>query len=90
MDRAPTHNSAGSPELAGAILPRGVVALQGPRTVGDARPIETLEPAAVCFREAYDENVRFVWRSVRRLGVHPSDVEDACQEVFLVVHKTPL
>jgi RNA polymerase sigma-70 factor, ECF subfamily len=45
------------------------------------------EPTAICFRTAYDENVRFVWRSLRRLGVHPSDVEDACQEVFLVVHK---
>ncbi len=89
MDRAPNHNSPGGPELAGAILPTGVVALHGPRIVGDepAAETETAEPTAICFRAAYDENVRFVWRSVRRLGVHPSDVEDACQEVFLVVHK---
>ena len=29
----------------------------------------------------------FVWRSLRRLGMHPGDVEDAAQEVFLSVSK---
>lgn len=39
------------------------------------------------FREVYDEHFRFVWRSLRRLGVPESDVADAVQEVFLVVHR---
>jgi RNA polymerase sigma-70 factor, ECF subfamily len=39
------------------------------------------------FRVVYDEHFDFVWRSLRRLGVHPSDVADATQEVFLVVHR---
>ena len=29
----------------------------------------------------------FVWRSLRRLGVSHSDVDDACQQVFLVAHR---
>ena len=39
------------------------------------------------FREVYDEHFRFVWRSLRRLGVPESDVADAVQDVFLVVHR---
>jgi RNA polymerase sigma-70 factor (ECF subfamily) len=29
----------------------------------------------------------FVWRSLQRLGVPPADLEDALQEVFVVVHR---
>jgi RNA polymerase sigma-70 factor (ECF subfamily) len=39
------------------------------------------------FAEAYATEVAFVWRSLRRLGVRERDVEDACQETFLVAHK---
>ncbi len=44
------------------------------------------EPVA-SFKEVYDDNFRFVWRSLRRLGVPESDVADAVQDVFLVVHR---
>jgi RNA polymerase sigma-70 factor (ECF subfamily) len=33
------------------------------------------------------QNADFVWRSLRRLGVADSDVDDALQEVFLVVYR---
>lgn len=33
------------------------------------------------------DNADFVWRSLQRLGVRPSDLEDVFQEVFVVVHK---
>ena len=33
------------------------------------------------------EHGAFVWRTLRRLGVGASDVEDVAQEVFLVVHR---
>jgi len=33
------------------------------------------------------ENADFVWRSLRRLGVADADVDDALQEVFLVVYR---
>lgn len=37
--------------------------------------------------EVYREHFRFVWRVLRRLGVPESDVQDATQDVFLVVHR---
>lgn len=39
------------------------------------------------FSRVYELYAGFVWRTVRRLGVRERDVEDACQEVFLVVHR---
>jgi RNA polymerase sigma-70 factor, ECF subfamily len=39
------------------------------------------------FDELYDEHFDFVWRSLRRLGVAPSDLQDVAQEVFMVVHR---
>ena len=48
------------------------------RTAGDG---------PLSFREVYEEHFRFVWRSLRRLGVPESDVADAVQDVFLVVHR---
>ena len=39
------------------------------------------------FQQVYDEHFRFVWRSLRRLGVREGDVADAAQDVFLVVHR---
>lgn len=39
------------------------------------------------FEELYNREFDFVWRSLRRLGVPDSDLPDAAQEVFLVVHR---
>lgn len=39
------------------------------------------------FEELYNSEFDFVWRSLRRLGVRDSDLPDAAQEVFLVVHR---
>jgi RNA polymerase sigma-70 factor (ECF subfamily) len=46
-----------------------------------------LEARARCFRALYDDHVDFVWRNLRRLGVHESDIEDRTQEVFVVAHR---
>jgi RNA polymerase sigma-70 factor (ECF subfamily) len=35
----------------------------------------------------FDAHFDFVWRSLRRLGVREADVDDALQEVFVVVHR---
>src|SRR4051794_24550066 len=35
----------------------------------------------------FEEHARFVWRTLRRLGVSAADADDICQEVFLVVHR---
>jgi len=39
------------------------------------------------FRELYEANLDFVWRALVRLGVRQADLEDAAQEVFLVVFR---
>jgi RNA polymerase sigma-70 factor, ECF subfamily len=40
-----------------------------------------------CFEQIFREEAAYVGRTLRYLGVHESDVEDACQEVFVVVHR---
>jgi RNA polymerase sigma-70 factor (ECF subfamily) len=48
-------------------------------------------PAAAEAREPleriYRDHFAFVWRSLRALGVPPASLDDAAQEVFLVVHR---
>jgi RNA polymerase sigma-70 factor, ECF subfamily len=39
------------------------------------------------FDAVYDGYFDFVWRSLRRLGVPPGRLDDAVQDVFLVVHR---
>lgn len=39
------------------------------------------------FREVYDAHFAFVWRSLRRLGIPETGVQDAAQDVFLVVYR---
>jgi RNA polymerase sigma-70 factor (ECF subfamily) len=46
----------------------------------------TLTPTLTVER-IHDDHADFVWRSLQRLGVRDSDLEDALQEVFIVVHR---
>ncbi len=46
------------------------------------------EPGVVDrFAAIYDAHFTFVWRVLRRLGVQPASLDDAAQDVFLVVHR---
>jgi RNA polymerase sigma-70 factor (ECF subfamily) len=45
------------------------------------------ERVSPTFEALYREHFRFVWRSVRRLGIDPTLVDDLVQETFLVVHR---
>lgn len=60
-----------------------------PPTMGWPLPTRLHETMAapLTFKEVYDEQLRFVWRSLRRLGVRESDLADAVQDVFIVVHR---
>jgi RNA polymerase sigma-70 factor (ECF subfamily) len=42
---------------------------------------------ALSFEEIYREHAPFVWRTLRALGVPPSTIEDAVQDLFVVVHR---
>ena len=39
------------------------------------------------FDGIYREHFAYVWRTLRRLGVAPADLEDVTHEVFVVVHR---
>lgn len=62
-------------------------ALRDPAEPSPAALASAPAQAAPRFADVYRDHAAFVWRVLRRLGVHPADVEDACQEVFLVVHR---
>jgi RNA polymerase sigma-70 factor, ECF subfamily len=57
--------------------------------------VKALDPAegpaaaegAPSFEEVFAEHAPLVWRALRRLGVAEPDVEDACQQVFITVHR---
>lgn len=38
-------------------------------------------------RQVFDEHARYVWRTLRHLGIAEADVPDLCQEVFVTVHR---
>ena len=42
---------------------------------------------ALDFTDVYEQHFGFVWRSVRRLGVPERYLDDAVQDVFIVVHR---
>jgi RNA polymerase sigma-70 factor (ECF subfamily) len=43
--------------------------------------------AGLSFDAVFAQHAPYVWRALRRLGVPEADVDDVCQEVFLVVHR---
>jgi RNA polymerase sigma-70 factor (ECF subfamily) len=49
-------------------------------------PAPRVESAAA-FAALYDQQVDFVWRAARRLGVEDADADDVVQEVFFVAHR---
>ena len=49
-------------------------------------PLTQLEPTLE-FDAVYEAHFDFVWKSLRRLGVPPASVDDAAQDVFVVVHR---
>jgi RNA polymerase sigma-70 factor (ECF subfamily) len=42
---------------------------------------------AAAFAAAFREHAPHIWRVVRGLGVREADIEDVCQDVFVVVHR---
>jgi RNA polymerase sigma-70 factor, ECF subfamily len=44
-------------------------------------------PAFPAFEEVYTAHVGFVWRVLRTFGVSETQIEDAVQDVFIVVHR---
>jgi RNA polymerase sigma-70 factor (ECF subfamily) len=58
------------------------------RSVFDPAPAPATDAApALEVRTIYREHARFVWLSLQRLGIHPSDLDDIAQDVFMIVHR---
>jgi RNA polymerase sigma-70 factor, ECF subfamily len=47
----------------------------------------TVTEAVPSFTDIFREHARYLWRALLGLGVRPGDVDDVCQEVFLIVHR---
>ena len=53
-----------------------------------SQPAEPKEsPPELSFDAVYEQQFPFVWRSLRYLGVAQASLDDAAQDVFLVVHR---
>lgn len=59
--------------------------LEGPEPSPDERRAD--DDAIASFRQLYLDHAAGAWRALRRLGVREADVEDACQDVFVVIHE---
>jgi RNA polymerase sigma-70 factor (ECF subfamily) len=49
--------------------------------------VDTAESFADEVSAVYEAHAGFVWKSLQRLGVRDSDLDDVLQEVFVVVHQ---
>ena len=58
-----------------------------PREKRSLAPAAPAAPQAHEFEVVYEQHFDFVWRSLRRLGVRDALLDDAAQDVFVVVHK---
>lgn len=68
--------------LGPAILPAVLEASLDPASIHGATA-----PPAPSFAEVYDQCFGLAWRNIRRLGVPDAEVDDAMQEVFMIVHR---
>jgi RNA polymerase sigma-70 factor (ECF subfamily) len=63
----------------------------GEPSVGHLKDVALPATAAVVeeldFTDLYEQHFNFVWRLVRRLGVADALLDDAVQDVFVVVHR---
>ena len=60
---------------------------RSPRLISSMPFLATSSRPRLDVVEVHEKYADFVWRTLQRMGVHPSDLDDALQEVFVVVHK---
>ena len=86
MTAARRDGSDGSAPLIDAMSAEAVLVLTAPSAIaetGAARVKVAMPPLA----EVYDRHVAMVWRTLRALGVDEAALDDAVQDVFIVVHR---
>ncbi len=80
-----TNPLVSSPRLASGALAE--LALAAELRDAAAERTSAIHAMPLSFEQVYQEHYRFVWRSLRAFGVPFSAVEDAVQDVFVVVHR---
>lgn len=50
-------------------------------------PARDQHPLSAQFEALYEQQFPFVWRTLRRFGVADSGLDDAAQDVFVIVHR---
>jgi RNA polymerase sigma-70 factor, ECF subfamily len=78
-----SSSEAANPALNPTRVPPSPKALRAP--VSD--PAATEPHAPLTLETVYDAYAPFVWRSLQRMGVPEGELEDAMQELFIVVHR---
>jgi DNA-directed RNA polymerase specialized sigma24 family protein len=65
------------------------MAARSPDSLDETRSIAPAGPAGarLSFADIYREHFDLVWRSLRHLGVTPPALDDAVQEVWMVVYR---
>lgn len=58
-----------------------------PRVSKETRAEAAVQPCSFVFEQVYSQHARFVFRVLRGMGVPDAQVDDALQDVFLVVHQ---
>ncbi len=58
-----------------------------PSRATSRQPAVALVDPVLSFDQVYERHFRFVWRVLRALGVPHTALDDAAQDVFLVVHR---
>ncbi len=56
-----------------------------PASAGEPAPVAA--SPATSFRAIFEAELTYVWNALRKLGIHPADLEDVAHEVFVVVHR---
>lgn len=61
--------------------------MTGPSPAASTTHLRVVQDDDASFRRVYAENFDAVWRLLRALGVPAAQLDDATQDVFLVVHR---
>jgi RNA polymerase sigma-70 factor (ECF subfamily) len=55
--------------------------------VAEPAPGAAVLPRPPVFSQVFQQHLPFVWRVLRSMGAPPADLDDLCQDVFVIVHR---
>ena len=75
--------------FAGVVARTGQIPAMAPAMAHALDPTEEIEriDPVLSFDDVYSANIAYIWRVLRTFGVAEAQLEDAAQDVFVVVHR---